>query len=40
VVNTGPNWPALVLVAAVAGIGMVLLALGLALVRRLSGRGR
>jgi hypothetical protein len=34
--DTGPNWPALALLAAVAGIGMVLLAL----VGWLGGRGR
>ncbi|WP_295578077.1 hypothetical protein [uncultured Lamprocystis sp.] len=40
--NSGPNWPVLALFTAVAGIGMVLLALalGLALVRWLGGRGR
>jgi len=38
--NSGPNWPALALFAATAGLGIVLLALGLTLVRWLAGRGR
>jgi hypothetical protein len=38
--NGGPNWLALVLFAATAGLGMVLLALGLARVRWLDGRRR
>ena len=38
--NSGPNRPALALFAATAVLGMVLLALGLALVRWLGGRGR
>ncbi|WP_157818054.1 hypothetical protein [Candidatus Thiodictyon syntrophicum] len=38
--NSGPNWPALALFAATAVLGMVLLALGLARVRWLGGRGR
>ena len=36
--NSGPNWPALALFAGTAVLGMALMALGLALVRRLRGR--
>ncbi len=38
--SSGPNWPALALFAATAMLGMVLLALDLALVRWLGGRRR
>ncbi len=36
--NAGPHWPALALFAAVSGLGVLLLALGLSLIRWLAGR--